>query len=116
DAAKAFRKGEDIKRALIFQDVTPPLTIDGEKVLADQYVKDFAQNVLYTSVKVQKVRTMRARPMVRNWASVHTFDFNDSVLDLETLDPVFKRAGELVGLGDWRPTYGSFVVAEVITS
>lgn len=112
DAAKAFKLGEDIKRALLFSVDTVPLTIDGEHAKCETYL-DNAENMLYRSVKVQRNRVMRARPIVNNWQSEHHFDLLTDVIDLGNLQPVLERAGRLVGVGDWRPMYGKFH-AEVI--
>lgn len=109
DAAKAYKLGEDIKRSLIGDDAVVPLMIDGETISADEFFDRVPDGLFYASVKVQRVRTMRARPIVRGkWTSVHTFELLDDVVDEHTLAPVLARAGRLVGLGDWRPTYGTF--------
>lgn len=115
EAGTATKKGTAIKRALHFEDIIVPLTIDGEKVAVKDYFHSLTnhENMFYTTVVVNKKRTMRARAMVRNWASTHTFTLNESELDFETLRPVIYRAADLIGLGDWRPTYGSFEILEV---
>lgn len=113
DAAKAFKLGEDIKRALIAPVDTPPVTINGEHVKAETYLEDPA-HMLYRSVKVQRNRVMRARPMLTGWQSEHTFELLTDVIDVGNLAPVLERAGRLVGVGDWRPLYGKFGVDVVI--
>lgn len=107
DAAKAFKLGEDVKRALLTEPLTVPLLVADEEVKADMFLND-AENLHYCSVKIQRVRTMRARPLVRDWSSTHMFELLTDVIDLQNLGPVLERAGRLVGLGDWRPMYGTF--------
>ncbi len=112
DAAKAYKLGEDIKRALLTDDETVPLLVDGDPVKADSFLDD-ADHLFYRSAKIGRQRVMRARGIVRGWVSEHTFELLTDVMDVESLAPVFERAGRLVGIGDWRPTYGTFAV-EVI--
>lgn len=109
DAAKAFKLGEDIKRSLSFEDTTVPLLIGGEKVACDDYLqRDGA--VDYRPVKVMGKKPMRARPRINGWQSEHTFDLLTDVMNARDLEPILHRAGRLVGLGDWRPIYGTFEV------
>lgn len=108
NAATAYKRGEDLKRGLAAADVTVPLFINGEPIMCDDFLSDF-DNIDYRSVKVQKARTMRARPRVpEGWESEHLFTLLDDVMDLKDMQPIVERAGRLVGLGDWRPTYGTF--------
>lgn len=113
NAATAFKRGEDMKRALGFADVTVPISVSGERLVCDEFVKDF-DNIDYRPVVIQRSRTMRARPIVREWSSVHEFTLLEDVIDVDNLVPILERAGRLVGLGDWRPTYGTYV-AEMAT-
>ena len=107
DAAKAFKMGEDIKRALSGPDLVEPLYVDGELVKVEAFLSD-PENIDYRPVKVQGKKTMRARPLIRAWRTVHTFDLLEDVIDPRELTKVLERAGRLVGLGDWRPTFGTF--------
>lgn len=109
DAATAYKQGANVKRALSYEDITPPLLISGDEVLADVFLKE-PDNIDYRPVAVNRAKTMRARPIVRDWSCIHSFDLLDDVIDVRDLGPVLERAGRLVGLGDWRPTYGTFTV------
>lgn len=109
DAAKAYKRGEDIKRALILEDIVQPLSVGGAFVSCDEYLKD-ATHIDYRPVKVNNRKTMRARPIVHDWSSSHRFELLDDVIDARALVPILERAGRLVGVGDWRPTYGTFSV------
>ena len=108
DSATAFRLGKVIKAALNFEDITVPLLSNGREWLCDEYIRQPGA-IDYRPVRVQTARTMRARTRVTNWSSIHQFELLEDVLDPRDLAPVLERAGRLVGLGDWRPTYGTFV-------
>jgi hypothetical protein len=108
NAAKAFKLGEDIKRALIATLDVTPILIKGKTELCDTYIGD-ASRILYVPVVIKKNRTMRARPIIPiGWETTVSFALLTDVLQPERLTPVIERAGRLVGLGDWRPIYGTF--------
>jgi hypothetical protein len=113
DAATAFKRGADLKRALIPDGLVAPIEIDGLTVGVDVFLKD-SNHIDYRSVAVQRNRTMRARPIVpTGWQSIHTFDLLTDIVDEETLIPILERAGRVVGVGDFRPRFGTFL-AEVV--
>lgn len=115
NAAKAYKLGEDLKRGLLFEPITVPFVIDGSHQKCETYLENGAENrVFYTSVVVQRQRTMRARPLVpTGWQAEVKFTLLTDVIQPENLQPVYERAGKLIGLCDWRPTYGTFEVEEL---
>ena len=111
DAAKAFKQGENVKRALMFEDVTIPLMVEGRPYTADEWITDPA-HIDYRPVAVQRAKTMRARPLIPvGWSVELTVELMDDVMDARQMVPIFERAGRLVGLGDWRPTYGRYEIS-----
>jgi hypothetical protein len=113
DAAKAYKRGEDIKRALLIDPDTVPLLIDGDVVDCDIFLKD-PEHIDYRPVKIMGKKTMRARPLIpAGWQSTHTAEILEDVIDLGDMAPIFERAGRLVGIGDWRPRYGRFEIGVV---
>ena len=109
DAAKAFKKGEDVKRGLRFNPSVLPLEINGGIEPCDPYIQNHPECLLYVSVVIQGRRVMRARPIIQTgWSVVIEFTLLTDVLNIEHLEPIFKRAGRLVGLCDWRPIYGTY--------
>ncbi len=109
NAAKVFRLGEDLKKALISSDAVAPVLIGGKKVLCDKFFDLPGDRVLYRSVKIGQQRVMRARPQIdKGWKATASFTLLSDVLEPERLEPVVAYAGRLVGLGDWRPKYGTF--------
>lgn len=107
DAAKGFKLGADVKRYLSGDANTQPLVIDGTEVLCDEWVA-VRENVDVRLVTVNARRTLRARPQVPlPWSTTHTFDLLDE-FDAHLLAPVFDRAGRVGGIGEWRPTWGTF--------
>lgn len=110
DAATAYRRGADIKRALNFEDTVEPLFVDGKSQTVEAHLNE-PDHVDYRPVSVNRNKTMRARLLVPlPWSVSFTFDLLDDVIDARDLAPILERAGRLVGLCDWRPTYGTFAV------
>lgn len=106
-AATAFKLGEAVKRAVRYEPITVPLLVDGGAVTIHDFL-DTPGNIDYRSVKVQRARVMRSRPIIRGWSAVHSFDLDETALDPADLARIVERAGSYVGVGNWRPTYGTF--------
>jgi hypothetical protein len=65
-----------------------------------------------SSVKVQKNRVLRTRPMFPVWQLEFTVTYSPEVVTKAQLDDALDIAGNLVGLGDWRPKFGRFEVVK----
>ena len=61
-------------------------------------------------VRIGGKTTIRTRPRFDRWAATATLMFEPSIVDASTLIDVARYAGDLVGLGDWRPRFGRFSV------
>lgn len=111
EAAKAFKLGKMIKLALRYEDKAELLLVGGKKVEVDKYLT-IPGNIDYRLVKVGTSRIMRSRPIVRNWETTHVFELDETLMDKRELAKIFERAG-LLGIGDMRPTYGTFKIEMV---
>jgi hypothetical protein len=54
-------------------------------------------------VRVGGSQIVRTRPVFRSWAFEVPFTLDTEVLDLADLERILAVAGQVVGLGDWRP-------------
>lgn len=63
-------------------------------------------------VKIKQSRTMRTRPIFRDWSCKIQVQYDDRQLNEEEVRHIVKVAGEEVGVGDWRPKYGRFKVEQ----
>lgn len=56
------------------------------------------------------------RPRVREWSAEFVLVVDDELYDVNNLLPIMQHAGNLIGIGAWRPEkrgpYGRFTVAE----
>lgn len=106
DAAKKSKRGPRIKEGVFITTDVNPIAYAGPRD-ADGLWKD--ENFRHmSSVKVQMSRTMRCRPVFDQWATEVVGILDPAVLDLAELQHVATTAGQLVGLGDWRPRHGRF--------
>lgn len=113
EAAKAFKRGKDIERALSFDFEISPLVIGGRTYTADEYLTD-PDHIDYRAVAHPSA--MRSRPIISDWTSEHHFELATDVLMFEDLEPLVLRAGRLSGVGDARRLgYGRYT-ARVIAA
>ncbi len=106
DAAKKRKLGPRIKEGVLITTNVNPLAYRGpreaEALWADENFRHFA------SAKVGQVRVTRCRPQFRQWKTEADGVLDTNVLDLAELQQVAEIAGQLIGLGDWRPRFGRF--------
>lgn len=107
EAAKKQRKGQQVKAGVIV-DGAFPLEYDGPRD-ADKLWQNERYR-LVKGVKIQKNRVMRTRPRFLEWKLEAKIDYMASVINKTEIDDMMVLAGEQVGLGDWRPRYGRFLV------
>lgn len=70
---------------------------------------------LRAPVQVSQRRFMRTRPRFPEWSAEIVVEYLPTVLNEEAVCEMVRIAGDLVGLGDWRPRFGRFA-AEFISA
>jgi hypothetical protein len=107
EAAKISRRGQTVKRGLIVVSPINRLEYDGPRDVSGLWNNLKFRHV--APVKNQGTTTvMRCRPVFMDWAFTATALINQRVLTLEDLADIADAAGEMAGLGDWRPWHGRF--------
>jgi hypothetical protein len=109
EAAKKRKKGQQAKASL-FCDGVFPLLYDGPSDV--NVLWQDADYRLTAGVKVQRNRIMRTRPLFKSWSLSAQVLYNPSQLNLGEIQDFFRIGGEQIGLGDWRPRFGRYVVEE----
>jgi hypothetical protein len=107
--AQKSRIGKDVQAAVFCVEPQVPVDYDGprnkEKLYADPRFS------LRKGVKVQKARIIRVRPLIpTGWKITFNVEFDDTIVNARALAKAMTDAGALVGLGDWRPKFGRFLV------
>ena len=107
EAAKKSKRGKDAKSSIFCYgdsviEFKGPTNIDG--LWADGSFQDTR------AVRVQSARTMRTRPIFRNWEIETEVSFLPQQINAEEIRDWMAIAGQLVGLMDYRPRFGRFEV------
>lgn len=107
--AKTMKKGTLFKAAVLGESAFFPLEYKGPKdPLALYENNDFVD---YRGVVVQKSRVFRARPRFNQWAVTVSLLVDASIMNIKDVVSSFEKAGQMIGLGDFRPRFGRFEVA-----
>jgi hypothetical protein len=104
-AAGARRKAKQARAGLM---VSEPclLVYDGPVEISELWKQPEFR--FRRAVCVASARTMRTRPRFSAWSVDVAAAFLPTLLDRREVLEIFKIAGFLEGLGDWRPRYGRF--------
>jgi hypothetical protein len=88
-----------------------PLQYDGPRDPLELWKREDFR--LTAGVKVGNVRVMRTRPIFRAWSADIEVRYNPGLLNPDEVGQFLVAAGELEGLGDWRPRFGRFEVSRL---
>lgn len=78
-------------------------------------INELSQNEdfrLRTGVRVGSVRVMRTRPMFKAWSANLTIHYAPDLLNEADIINFVSVAGQQVGIGDWRPRFGRFMLED----
>jgi len=107
--AQKSRIGKDVQAAVFCAVPHVALKYDGPKDKEKLYADP--RFTLRKGVAVQKNRIIRIRPMVpTGWSIQFAIEFDESIVNPKSLVKAMQDAGALIGLGDWRPKFGRFLV------
>lgn len=105
--ARKFKEGPAAKAGMVIMENTK-LIFEGP-----QTVKEMWEDGRFTFQKmvvVARARILRTRPIFENWSADIEVSFEDTVCDESQIYKWLVKAGQVVGIGDWRPRYGRFEV------
>lgn len=103
-AATKTKEGPKVRSGLIVLNDKNRLEYTGTRDI-DKMWKD-GKHTDIRSVVVQRARTMRCRPIFSEWGTTVTVAYDESILDKADILRLFDTAGQLVGVGDYRPENG----------
>lgn len=108
--AKKSKDGPKVKSGVF--EVTPefPLEYEGKREITALF--EDGRFVDYRGVGVNGKRVMRCRPRFPNWSLKVKLDYDETVLDARELLQYLTVAGQLLGIGDYRPRFGRFTVTQ----
>lgn len=106
DGAKKHKLGVKVKEAITFVTDVNPIVYKGPRTMNGLWADENFRNT--ASVKVGTARVTRTRPMFREWVTDAQGLLDTNILDLEDLRMIAETSGTVIGLGDWRPRYGTY--------
>ena len=106
EGAKARRKGKDIVRGFICEDLRIPLDY-GERLSKAELMVNFEYRDV-RAMKVMRARIMRTRPRFDTWSISFIASYDENIIDFREICDAIEYSGQYVGLCDSRPKYGKF--------
>lgn len=112
--ATGLKKGADIKRGVFILEDELPLIYDGPKDVAGLF-----RSKVFVDLRMvgnQRNRVLRTRPIFKPpWGFEVALNFDAAEINEDVLRACVERAGQFVGLGDYRPfpsggSYGRFAI------
>ena len=100
EGARVTKMGPKVERGVTIMGASFPLQYKGpsdpEGLYADK------NHVSRMTVKVGQARTVRCRPIFREWALTVSALIDPAVVSVDDLREIASNAGALIGLGDYR--------------
>jgi len=110
-AARTQKRGKDVEKALLSEPVVFPLIYDGPK---DAVTLSMTPRFVDTrKAGVQRSAVMRTRPIFTEWELEFTVHVRIDKLNPTDVDEFVVIAGRDIGLSDYRPKFGRFVVTHI---
>lgn len=110
EASKKKKKGVQAKAGLMVPD-SAVLEYPGPKDIDDMWKS--GQFIHKIGVRIQRNKVIRTRPIFKEWAANLKIHYLPSLLNKSDVEGFIEVAGQIVGLGDWRPKFGRFEVKPV---
>lgn len=109
--ARKLKSGKQAEQAIIPIDDVPVETTVQTKDLDILYNdKDFSLREAVRIPPKTGTRVMAVRPKITKWTLRFKIEFDEKVLPTADLIEANTEAGSLIGIGDWRPVFGRFLV------
>jgi hypothetical protein len=109
EGAKKNKNGRLVQGGAFIAD-DPVLHFDGDQKDPEALWAGM-EHALMVSVRVQRNRVMRTRPMIPSgWSSVLVVSYDPEVIEAPAIQQALEVAGRERGIGDWRPKFGRFTV------
>lgn len=111
EAARLQKRGKDVLRGLMVMSDKCPLKYKWPRDIDSLYANE--QFVDIRSVVIGGRRTMRCRPIFREWELEAPISYDPEVLNRDDVVSFLRDAGRYIGLLEMRPRYGRFM-SEVV--
>ena len=110
-AAKLSRLGKAVERAIFVQPDLVALDYDGPRKINELFYEN-SPFIDKRAINVKTSKVMRTRPKFpAGWSMTFTVSYMADIITKDQLILICKTAGRLIGMGDYRPRFGRFTVA-----
>lgn len=110
-AANGYRVAKtskaDIRGAVFPTELKLPLQYDRKDLVKTP--EDIVFNTFFRHIMILKqgnVRIVKAFPIFHNWSFKTQLEFDDKIIDPDSLKSIIEHASKYGGFGDFRPTFG----------
>lgn len=111
DAAKKSKQGALVTEAVWIDEQELPLLYEGPRDMDGLFANGNFFDERPVGVNGKTVN--RVRPIFHRWALKATVTYDAEFINREDVLRIAETAGRRIGLGDYRPTFGRFLVEEV---
>lgn len=111
DAAKKSRQGALVTEAVWIDESELPLIYEGPRDIDGLFADGRFFDVRPVGVNGKTVN--RARPIFPQWRLIVTITYDAEFINRDDVLRIAETAGRRIGVGDYRPTFGRFMVEEV---
>lgn len=108
DSAKREKLGQVFKAYVLCEQDQIPLQYEGPRDIEKLWKAKFYDQRM---VKVQQTKVLRTRPQFPiGWMIEPIISYDENALDKAQMVRCMQRAGDSIGMGDFRPRFGRFSV------
>lgn len=110
-AATSFKKAKiskaDVRGSVFVTEAKLPLSYRNQsKVKTPDDIVGNPEFRINLNLKQGQVRIIKAAPIFHDWGFKVSLEFDDNLIDLDSLSDIIKHAALYGGFGDFRPTFG----------
>ena len=109
EAARKTKRGKQASAGILVLGHAP-LIYDGPRD-ADELWKEKSLR-FFARVRVGQARVIRCRPCFTEWSASFEVEYADDLMEEDAIKEIVRTAGQMIGIGDWRPKYGRFALSE----
>jgi len=112
EGAKKTKQGKEATATVVVDGIFP-LEYKGPQTVEDLWADKSGKFVKSCGARIAQAKVWRTRPMFPVWKLTFCLEYLHDIVDEKTVLDWLETAGRVVGIGDWRPKYGRFVIEHV---
>jgi hypothetical protein len=106
--ARLSKGGKEVERGVIVLDSEISLQYKGPKT--KEALWEDKRFVDARTVVIGRAKQVRYRPLFRKWMAEVQLLVSDDIINIQNLMNYWRAAGQMIGIGDFRPLFGRYEV------